>query len=68
MKLGAIITAVTGLLIIGLLIIKKKKSVADDASNKFLEVFEKVYYAGMTLAFTAGYVVPICFTIYNNIS
>ncbi len=68
MKLGAIITAITGLLIIGLLIIKKKKSVADDASNKFLEVFEKVYYAGMTLAFTAGYVVPICFTIYNNIS
>lgn len=66
MKLGAIITALIALLVAAIYIIVKKKPIADDKSNKFLKLFEKVYYIGMIAVFVAIYLVPIAFTTYNN--
>lgn len=67
MKLGAIISAVTGLIAVAIYLIEKKKPFAQDASNMFLKVFEKIYFAGMTVAFSIVNVIPIIFTIYNNL-
>ncbi len=67
MKIGAVITIVTALFVVVLLIVKKKKNIPQDKSNKFLKIFEKVYLAGMSLALVAVYIVPILFTIVNNI-
>lgn len=67
MKLGAVITAVALLAALAIYLIEKKKPFANDKSNKFLKVFEKIYYIGMIWVFIAIYIVPICFTTINNI-
>lgn len=67
MKLGAIITVITALIVAAIYIIEKKKPFSQDASNGFLKVFEKIYYAGMFCAIAIVYVIPVIFTIYNNI-
>ncbi len=67
MKLGIIITVITALIVAAIYIIEKKKPFSQEASNGFLKVFEKIYYAGMFGAFAIVYAVPIIFNIYNNI-
>ena len=67
MKLGAIITLITALAIAAIWLIEKKKPFRQDASNTFLKVFEKVYFAGMSCAVAIVYVIPVIFTLYNNI-
>ena len=67
MKLGIIITVITALIVAAIYIIEKKKPFSQEASNAFLKIFEKIYYAGMFCAFAIAYVVPIIFTIYNNV-
>jgi len=67
MKLGAIITVITILIVVAIYIIEKKKTFSQEASNSFLKIFEKIYYAGMFCAGAIVYVVPVIFTIYNNI-
>lgn len=67
MKLGAIISAATLLIAVAIYLIEKKRPFAADASNMFLKVFEKAYFVGMTVAFSAVNIVPIIFTVYNNL-
>ena len=67
MKLGIIITVITALIVAAIYIIEKKKPFSQEASNTFLKIFEKIYYAGMFCAFSIVYIVPVVFTIYNNI-
>lgn len=67
MKLGAIVSAVTLLLVAAAYFIEKKKPFAADSSNLFLRVFEKIYFVGMILAMAAVYLVPMGFTIVNNL-
>lgn len=68
MKLGIIITVITALIVIAIYIIEKKKPFNQESSNKFLKVFEKIYYTGMFGAIAIVYVIPVIFTIYNNIT
>lgn len=68
MKLGAIITVITALIAIAIYIIGKKKPFANDASNKFLKVFEKIYYTGMFAAIAIAYAIPVIITTYTNIT
>ncbi len=67
MKLGAFITVITALIAIAIYIIEKKKPFANDASNKFLIVFEKIYYAGMFAVIAIVYAIPVVITTYSNI-
>lgn len=67
MKLGAIITVITGLAVAVMYLVEKKKPFKQEAANGFLKVFEKVYYVGMFGAVAIVYVIPVIFTIYNNI-
>lgn len=67
MKLGAIITVITILLVAVIYIIEKKKPFSQESSNLFLKVFEKIYYAGMLSATAIVYLIPVIFTVYNNI-
>ncbi|MBQ8210222.1 MAG: YfhO family protein [Clostridia bacterium] len=67
MKAGAIITIIAALFIIAMYIIEKKKPFANDASNTFLKVFEKIYFAGMLAASAIAYAIPVCITIVSNI-
>lgn len=67
MKLGAIISALTLLIVIAAYFIEKKKPFAANASNGFLRVFEKLYFVGMILAMAAVYLVPMGFTVLNNL-
>lgn len=68
MKLGTLISVLTMLVVAAIYIIEKKKRFSQEASNGFLKVFEKVYYAGMTGVLIVVHVVPVIFTIYNNIT
>ena len=68
MKLGALISVLTMLAVAAIYIIEKKKPFSQEASNGFLKVFEKVYYVGMTGVLIVMHVVPVIFTIYNNIT
>lgn len=67
MKLGAFITVITALIAIAIYIIEKKKPFANDSSNKFLIVFEKIYYAGMFAVIAIVYAIPVVITTYSNI-
>ena len=67
MKTGIIITVVTAVIAAAIWLIEKKKPFKNDASNKFLKVFEKIYYAGMFAAITIAYAIPVVITIYTNI-
>lgn len=67
MKLGAVITIITALIAAAMYLIEKKKPFSQDKSNAFLKLFEKVYFAGMAASVAIVYVIPVLFTIYNNI-
>ena len=67
MKIGAIITVFAVLFIIAMYLIEKKKPFANDASNKFLKAFEKIYFIGMLVASAIVYTIPICVLIISNI-
>lgn len=67
MKLGIIITVITALIVVAIYLIEKKKPFNQEASNRFLKVFEKIYYAGMISVVAIVHVVPMISTIYNNI-
>ena len=67
MKLGILITVITGLGIAAIYLIEKKKPFSQEASNKFLRIFEKVYFIGMTGAVAIVYLIPVIFTVYSNI-
>lgn len=64
MKLGILITVIVALSVLAIIIIEKKKPFSQEASNGFLKVFEKVYYAGMLLSLATVYLLPIAFNIY----
>ncbi len=68
MKLGILITVIVGLVVLAIFIIEKKKPFNQEASNIFLKVFEKIYFAGMLIAVAIVYLIPIGFTLYNNIT
>ena len=68
MKAGAIISIFAVLFIMAMYIIEKKKPFADDSSNKFLCVFEKVYFGGMLAASAIAYAIPVCITFVSNIT
>ncbi len=67
MKLGAIITVITAFAVAAIWLIEKKKPFRQEASNAFLRIFEKVYFVGMTGAVALVYLIPVVFTLYNNI-
>lgn len=67
MKLGILITVITGLGIVAIYLIEKKKPFSQEASNGFLKIFEKVYFVGMTGAVVIVYLIPVIFTVYSNI-
>ncbi len=67
MKLGIIITVITGIAVAGIYLIEKKKPFRQDSSNAFLKIFEKVYFTGMLCAVGIVYLIPVIFTAYNNI-
>lgn len=67
MKLGAVITVITALIVTAIYIIEKKKPFANDASNKFLKFFEKIYFGVMLAASAVVYAIPVCITIVSNI-
>lgn len=67
MKLGAIITVIAVLVAAAIYIIERKKPFANDASNKFLKFFEKLYYIGMLASVAIVYVIPVVITTYTNI-
>ncbi len=67
MKLGALITVITVLIVLAIYIIEKKKPFKQETSNTFLNVFEKVYYVGMCGAMAIVYLIPVVFTVYNII-
>ncbi len=67
MKAGIIISVITAVIIAVIFIIEKKKPFANDASNKFLRVFQKIYYAGMIAALVIAYLIPVVITTYSNI-
>ena len=67
MKLGIIITVITGIAVAGIYLIEKKKPFSQEASNAFLKIFEKVYLFGMLCAVGIVYLIPVIFTAYNNI-
>lgn len=68
MKLGAVISVITVLIAVAIYLIEKKRPFANDASNKFLKAFEKLYYLGMFAAIAIAYVIPVVITIYSNIT
>lgn len=68
MELGIIITVVTALGLAVVIIIRKKKTIPQDASNTFLKIFEKAYFVLMCVCIALVYIVPMIFTIVNNIS
>ena len=68
MKLGALITVITALVVAAIYLIEKKKAFSQEASNGFLKVFEKIYFVGMTGILAVVHIVPVIFTIYNNIT
>lgn len=67
MKLGIIITVITGLIAAAIWLIEKKKPFKNDASNKFLKIFEKIYFAGMLAVIAIIYAIPVVITTYTNI-
>lgn len=67
MKVGAVITVIAVFIILAIYIIEKKKPFENDASNKFLKVFEKIYFAGMLAVCAVVYAIPVCITIVSNI-
>lgn len=68
MKLGILITVLTGLGIAVIYLIEKKRPFNQESSNKFLKIFEKVYFIGMTGAVAIVYLIPVIFTVYSNIT
>ena len=67
MKLGALITVIVAVVVLAIYFIEKKKPFNQETSNVFLKVFEKVYYVGMFAVLAALYLIPVIFTIYNNV-
>lgn len=68
MKIGAVITVIAILFIIAMYIIEKKKPFDDESSNKFLKIFEKIYFIGMLAASAIVYTIPVSITIISNIT
>lgn len=67
MKTGAIITILSLVFAFAVYIIERKKPFANDKSNMFLKVFEKIYLTGMLAVIAIVYLIPVVITLYSNI-
>ncbi len=67
MNLGAVITIMAAIFAVAIYTIEKKKPFSNEASNKFLTIFEKVYFGGMLVACCIVYTIPVFTTIISNI-